>query len=271
MATIEAVAARTILFVPADRPERFDKAVATGADLVIVDLEDAVDVRRKEFARAAVAAWLSPERSILIRVNAIGTPWHEQDLDVAKLAGVRGVVLPKCESAEALSQIAQLLPGTPLWPLVETARGVYRAFEIACCRQVSRLMFGSVDLQLDLGVGSDSELDVWRSSVVLASRAAGIGAPIDGVTTAIDDGERLQSDAAKSRRMGFSGKLCIHPKQLDVVKAAFGPSQEDVAWARRVLQATSGQGAAFRVDGEMVDRPVLERARHILVEANLLE
>lgn len=271
MATITAAVARTLLFVPGDKPERFDKAVASGADLVIVDLEDAVDASRKEAARTAVSTWLTAKRSVLVRVNAVDTQWHLQDLEVAGLPGVCGVVLPKSESAKAIDHVAQRLPGLPIWPLIETARGVHAAADVAGGAQVKRLLFGSVDLQLDLGVESDAELDVWRSSVVLASRVAGIAAPIDGVTTAIEDMEQLSSDAARARRMGFGGKLCIHPKQLVAVRTAFGPTPKEIAWARRVLEATSGQDSAVRVDGVMVDRPVIERARRLLLEADLLE
>jgi citrate lyase subunit beta/citryl-CoA lyase len=157
-----------------------------------------------------------------------------------------------------------------LLPLVESGAGLGTLDAIARAPGVERLVFGSIDLQADLGLRDalEDELNPWRLQLVLASRLAGIGAPIDGVSTAIDDAGRLREDALRARRLGFAGKLCIHPKQVGGVHAAFAPSAEELAWAHRVLDAAAASGgAAVAVDGKMVDKPVLLRAEQVLRDA----
>jgi len=259
---------RSYLFVPGDRPERFAKACASGAHAVIVDLEDAVAPENKAAARAAVAAWLHPDHPVIVRINAADTEWFREDCALAGRPGVAGLLLPK---AERLEDIAALrAAGAPMvLPLIETAAGYDQARTLAGAAGVQRLVFGSIDFQLDLGItGEDEALLAFRSGLVLASRLAGIAAPVDGVSTALDDPARLAADAARARQLGFGGKLCIHPKQVQGVNAAFSPSEAEVSWAKRVLEAAgSANGAAIAVDGKMVDRPVLLRARAILDEA----
>jgi len=259
---------RSYLFVPGDRPERFAKACASGAHAVIVDLEDAVAPENKAAARAAVAAWLHPDHPVIVRINAADTEWFHEDCALAGRPGVAGILLPK---AERLEDIAALrAAGAPMvLPLIETAAGYDQARTLAGAAGVQRLVFGSIDFQLDLGItGEDEALLAFRSGLVLASRLAGIAAPVDGVSTALDDPARLAADAARARQLGFGGKLCIHPKQVQGVNAAFSPSEAEVSWAKRVLEAAgSANGAAIAVDGKMVDRPVLLRARAILDEA----
>ena len=259
---------RSYLFVPGDRPERFAKACASGAHAVIVDLEDAVAPENKAAARAAVAAWLHPDHPVIVRINAADTEWFREDCALAGRPGVAGILLPK---AERLEDIAALrAAGAPMvLPLIETAAGYDQARTLAGGAGVQRLVFGSIDFQLDLGItGEDEALLAFRSGLVLASRLAGIAAPVDGVSTALDDPARLAADAARARQLGFGGKLCIHPKQVQGVNAAFSPSEAEVSWAKRVLEAAgSANGAAIAVDGKMVDRPVLLRARAILDEA----
>ena len=259
---------RSYLFVPGDRPERFAKACASGAHAVIVDLEDAVAPENKAAARAAVAAWLHPDHPVIVRINAADTEWFREDCALAGRPGVAGILLPK---AERLEDIAALrAAGAPMvLPLIETAAGYDQARTLAGAAGVQRLVFGSIDFQLDLGItGEDEALLAFRSGLVLASRLAGIAAPVDGVSTALDDPARLAADAARARQLGFGGKLCIHPKQVQGVNAAFSPSEAEVSWAKRVLEAAgSANGAAIAVDGKMVDRPVLLRARAILDEA----
>jgi citrate lyase subunit beta/citryl-CoA lyase len=259
---------RSYLFVPGDRPERFAKACASGAHAVIVDLEDAVAPEHKVAARAAVAAWLHPDHPVLVRINAADTDWFRDDCALAGSPGVAGIVLPKAQRLEDIERLRAA--GAPaVLPLIETAAGFEQARALAGAAGVQRLVFGSIDFQLDLGItGEDEELMAFRSGLVLASRLAGAAAPVDGVSAAIDDPERLAADAARARRFGFGGKLCIHPKQVQGVNAAFGPSEADVRWARRVLEAAGAAGgAAVAVDGKMVDRPVLLRAQAILDEA----
>ena len=180
------------------------------------------------------------------------------------------MVLPKAEAADVLAQVAvRLAPAAVLLPLVETGFGVARAETLAAQPRVLRLMFGTIDFQLDMGIdGECEELAFFRSKLVLASRLAGVQPPVDGVTTAIRDLDRLQADTQRARRMGFGGKLCIHPDQVATVNRAFAPSDEELAWAQRVVEAAgAADGAAVAVDGKMVDRPVLLRAQRMIAEA----
>jgi len=261
---------RSYLFVPADRPERFAKAMASGADAVIIDLEDAVAPSAKAAARQALSAWLDRgSGGVAVRINAVDTPWFAADLAVAAHAGVTAIVLPKAERAQDLAQVLGQAPHAALLPLVETAVGIDRVREIAGAAGVQRLLFGSIDLQLDLGIDGDGEeLLVYRAQLVLASRLAGIAAPVDGVCTALDDEALLRAETRRARRFGFGAKLCIHPRQVAPVNEAFRPTAEELDWARRVVDATAkANGAAIAVDGKMVDRPVLLRAQALLLQA----
>ncbi|EJN07622.1 CoA ester lyase [Herbaspirillum sp. YR522] len=255
------------LFVPASRPERYSKAVDAAASAVVVDLEDAVAPDDKDAARASLQQWLDPLHPVIVRINADGSDWFGQDLQLLSHPGVAAVMLPKAEDCAAIDRVAG--SGRPVIALIETARGIAHARQIAQRAGVSRLAFGSIDLQVDLGIGGDrEELHFARSELVLASRLAELPPPIDGVTTAIDDPEQLRRDADLARRFGFGAKLCIHPRQLAVVNAAFAPSSEQLAWARNVLDAIGHSGGgAVSVDGKMVDRPVLLLARRILESA----
>jgi citrate lyase subunit beta/citryl-CoA lyase len=259
--------ARSFLFVPADRPERIAKAWASGADAVIVDLEDAVAPAAKDAARAALADALIPARPVIVRINAATSPWFAEDLRLCAMPGVGAVMLPKAEEASALRDLlAAIDEATGILPLVETARGLWNALELARVERVQRLVFGPLDFQLDLGLSvADEELASFRAQLVLASRVADILAPVDGPTTAIDDVERVRSDVLRARRAGFGAKLAIHPRQVSVINAAFDPGAEETAWAERVVAAArEAQGGAFALDGKMVDRPVLARAERIL-------
>ena len=257
----------TWLFVPGSRPDRFAKAVASDADEVICDLEDAVAPGEKEQARADVVAWLRDGGSAWARLNAVGTRWHDDDVAaVADCPGLRGLVVPKAESPAALAALAADVPRPDgLVALVESAVGVLRAADLAACPGVGRLAFGSIDFALDVDAAEDDDsLLLARSTLVLASRAGGLAAPLDGVTTALDDPAALAADARRARRLGFGGKLCLSPRQVPVVAAQFRPSDLEVDWARRVVAASDGGPGVVATDGEMVDRPVLERARRIL-------
>lgn len=265
----------TYLFVPANRPERIDKALAAGADVVIVDLEDAVAIDDKESARAAVADWLSSDsavnKTIALRINSADSQWHEADLALCAHASVAAVVLPKAASVDEIARVAAAGARTVI-PLIESAAGFVQAGTLAAAPAVSRLMFGSIDFCVDLGIdGDDRELDYFRSQLVLASRLAGINAPVDGVTTAIDDEALLRSDTLRGKRFGFGGKLCIHPKQIAAVRAAYLPTAAEVSWAQRVVSAAhAAHGGAVAVEGKMVDRPVILKAERILQQAELL-
>jgi len=265
---MSAMTARSYLFVPGNSPERFPKACASGADAVIIDLEDAVAAADKHAARAAVAAWVSPAHPVFIRINGPDSEWFADDLALCPLPGVAGIVLPKAERIDDLSRVMQA-GAARLLPLIETAHGFAQAMEVAKADGVQRLLFGSIDFQLDLGIdGGNEELLYFRSHLVLVSRLAEIAAPVDGVTTAIDDPQRVVEESKRARRLGFGAKLCIHPKQVPQVHAAFAPSEADLAWAKRVVEAgAAAHGAAIAVDGRMVDRPVILRAQAMIDEA----
>jgi citrate lyase subunit beta/citryl-CoA lyase len=254
--------ARTFLFVPGTRPDRFDKAVASGADVVILDLEDAVSSKDKDSARHHVADWLAKGGQAAVRVNALDTPWFELDLAVATMA--TAVVLPKTESPREVELTAELgLGATPLIPLLETPRGVFDAARICARPEVVRVGFGNVDFASHIGVdpGSHSALSHARSQIVYASGDAGCAAPIDGVTTVIGDTDILLADAVHARELGFGAKLLIHPSHVTPVSDVLRPTEEELEWARAVLaQASTGVGV---VEGQMVDEPVLRRARRL--------
>jgi citrate lyase subunit beta / citryl-CoA lyase len=258
---------RSYLFVPADRPERFGKALASGADAVIVDLEDAVAPHAKDAARASLEAWLArSEGRVVVLINSVDTPWFIDDLRVCRSPNVAAVMLPKAERVQELARIEH----NRLLPLIETAAGMDALREIADAPNVKRLMFGSIDFQLDLGIdGEGEELLMFRSQIVLISRLARLESPVDGVSTAIDDAAQLEADVQRARRLGFGAKLCIHPKQVEIVNRGFSPSATELEWAQRVLDAAaSACGAAVAVDGKMVDKPVLLRAQRLLRQAS---
>lgn len=269
--------ATSFLFVPATRPERLGKALDSGADMVIADWEDAVAPADKEGARVALAqavdALDAPRRArLLVRINAEGTPWHAQDLcALARLTakGVAGAVLAKAESARTVQAAAGAAGAQAvLLPLVESVAGLDAADALAAAPQVARLAFGHLDFQVDAGMdcGEDEqELLPMRMALVLASRRAGIAAPVDGVTVDTRDPARLAADALRARRMGFGGKLCIHPAQVQPLHAVFDPGEAAVAHARRVQQALAQAGGGVCVlDGRMCDAPVLQQAEQVL-------
>jgi citrate lyase subunit beta/citryl-CoA lyase len=262
---------KSYLFVPGDRAERFDKALATGAHAVIIDLEDAVAPEAKVSARAAIGQWLHPDKPIYLRCNAYGTPWFDGDLDLLSHPGVRGLVLPKAQEPDLLIQLAKSLrPDQRLLPIVESVFGWDRARELASAPAVDRLIFGSVDFASDAGMGSDGEeLNAVRTHLVLVSRLAGVRSPVDGVTLAFADDQALASDVARARRMGMGAKLCIHPKQVAGVNQGFAPSASELEWAQRVLQSVEQHGlGAIAVDGKLVDRHVWLLAQSLVAEAH---
>lgn len=264
---------RTWLFVPGSTPGRFAKAVASGAEQVVVDLEDAVDPGAKVEAREAVVTWLAGGGTGWVRINGATTPWGEGDLGtLVGLEGLAGVVVPKAEDPTELERVAEAL-GRPVVALVETALGLTRAHEIARASGVKALAFGSIDFALDITAAHDhGALLLARSTLVIASRAHGLMAPIDGVTTALRDPAVTETDARRAKSLGFGGKLCIHPDQLDAVVRGFAPTADELSWARGVLGAADGAvGAVVGPDGAMLDKPVLERARAIVHSAEALQ
>lgn len=266
--------ARTYLFVPGTRPERFDKALASGSDRVVLDLEDAVAPDDKANARSIVATWLAgavpADRSrIVVRINDACSSWFAADL--AALADARGisVILPKAESAAQIAEAQAALPVAGILALIESARGVSEVNRIAAAG-AQRLVFGTLDfaLDLDMDISTDaSGLSYAASRIAIASRLAGLPAPVAGVTPQLDDEARLLSDLADARRVGFGAKLCIHPRQVQPIHAALRPSAQALDWAQRVLVADAASPGAARLDGRMVDRPVVLQAQRTLALA----
>ncbi|QWE17208.1 CoA ester lyase [Polynucleobacter sp. AP-Nino-20-G2] len=266
----------SFLFVPGTRPERFQKALDSNADAVIIDLEDAVAEEDKERARDAIrSAWptfsAEQKKRLIIRSNSPGSKFYAADLILAQELEVACLLIPKSESLDQINGAAQILPKTAIIPMIETALGLDHLKEIANSEQVLRLALGNIDLQVDLGMVCDpqeTELQTARYQIVLASRLAQIAPPIDGVTPSTDDVERIEDDAQRSKRMGFGGKLCIHPKQVGLVKAAFMPTAAEISWAQRVIEADkASKGGAVKLDGRMIDRPVVLLAQRTLAVA----
>ncbi|MFM6968016.1 MAG: HpcH/HpaI aldolase/citrate lyase family protein [Microbacteriaceae bacterium] len=259
--------ALTFLFVPGDRPERFDKAFGAGADVVIIDLEDAVAPENKANALASTIAALAGDGVddnflALVRVN-------DREDAAALVAGptdrLVGVVIPKAESSREIAAIVDKLPADcAVIALIETALGVASAREIAELPRVTRLAFGAIDFASDVDASAPAVFDAARASLVIASRAANKPAPIESPSTNFTDLESVESDARGARAMGFGGKLCIHPAQLAPVAAGFAPTADEVEWANRVIGL---DGGAVQLDGAMVDKPVVDRARRILARS----
>lgn len=264
---------QTYLFVPGNRPERFAKALAAGADRIILDLEDAVAPADKALARAAIAQWMAgagkASARVLIRINDAATPWHADDLALAGSVRAACVMLSKCEAAAQVAAVlAQLDDNATVLPLIETARGMLALPGIAAAPGVARLAFGALDYMVDLDIPADSlALDVAASQIAVASRAAGLNSPVAGVTPALDAAQ-VSADMRHARSLGFGAKMCIHPSQVAAVHAALAPGAHALAWAERVLQAwRASSGGALQVDGKMVDLPVVRQAERILAQA----
>lgn len=253
------------LFVPASRPERFAKAAASGADAVILDLEDAVRPEDKPSARAAITTAFT-RLPVVVRINGAGTPWHGADLEAAIDIRPAAIMVPKAEFSPALQAIGERAArrGIGVIALVETARGLAQAERIAAATGITRLAFGSVDYAGDLGCAhTRPALAHARAQLVLASRLAERLAPLDGVTAEIEEAGRVEDDARHARELGFGGKLCIHPRQVEPVLASWQPTAAELQWASRIV-ATEG---AVAVAGEMVDEPIRARARAILARS----
>ena len=261
------------LFVPGDRPDRFGKALASGADAIVIDLEDAVAANDKALAREHVSAWLADRTDVgervLVRINDAGTPWFDADLGLLRGTSIRAIMLPKVEHGYQVDRVRAALPsGGFVVPIIESARGVLAVESIAAVPAVQRLAFGTLDYAVDLDLSGDERGLIYPSCrIAIASRAAGLLSPIAGVTTDIADEAKLFADLAFARACGFGAKLCIHPRQVAALHRALAPRPEEIAWAERVLTAANAAPGAVQVDGQMVDRPVLLKAKSILERA----
>lgn len=267
--------ARTYLFVPGNRPERFAKALASGADAVVIDLEDAVATGDKATARIAIADWAggaapADRQRIVVRINDAASAHFGEDMHLLRETRLPLAMLPKAESAGQINLLCAGLPGAQVLALIESALGVAQVDALAAAPGVTRLVFGTLDFafDLDLDIADHSEgLGYAAARIAMASRLAGLAAPVAGVTPQIDDEGRLLADLALSRRHGFGAKLCIHPKQVAPIHAALAPSADALAWARRVLAADAASPGVAQLDGRMVDRPVVLQAQRTLQRA----
>jgi citrate lyase subunit beta/citryl-CoA lyase len=260
-----------LLFCPADRPDRYDKAVAR-TDTVILDLEDAVLPAAKDAARQAVAAALPRlGADVLVRVNAADTPWFADDLDMLRAAGHLAVMLPKVGSADDLHGLA----GFRVLAICETAAGVLAAPAIADHPACTSIMWGGEDLIADLGGRSSRNaagryyplVEHARFTVLLAAGAAGKVA-VDSVHIDIADLEGLARESAEAADLGFAAKACIHPSHVPVIRDAFRPTDEMIGWAQRVMQAARTAAGVFRFEGRMIDEPLLRQAQATLLRAD---
>ncbi|MDV8079653.1 aldolase/citrate lyase family protein [Rhodococcus sp. IEGM 1370] len=263
--------ALTYLYVPGDVPERFDKALASGTDAVVLDLEDAVTAANKDHARATVAAWVAAcdpgDVQIWVRVN----PGALQEADIRAVLhpNLTGIWLPKVSSAREIEQADALLAGTDavVSPLIETAAGVFAALEIARAPRVRFLQIGEVDLAADLGVdGSAESLSFVRAQVVAASVAAGIDPPPAAVSRNFRDADAFEADTRALAGLGFVGRACIHPAQLAPVRTVFVPSDDEVREAGELLAdlARATSGVAVDRKGFLIDEAVARTARRVV-------
>jgi citrate lyase beta subunit len=273
---------RSLLFVPGSRPDRFAKARGAGSDAVVFDLEDAVDAARKSEAREAVGAFLASSASSgshrIVRLNQPGSRWFEDDRRwIAGLTGCDGIMIPKIESAAAIALVAAAAAGRPLLAMLETPPAILRADAIiAGSPPLLGICLGAEDLTASLGVPRTTggqEILVARSLVALAAAAAGLLA-IDAVYTGVSALDDLAEDARRARALGFTGKMAIHPAQVPVINSVFTPTPDEIASARRIMDAdasarTRGEGVT-RLDDRMIDAPVVTRARRIVALADAI-
>lgn len=261
---------RTALFVPGNRPERFAKALAYGADAVIVDFEDAVQETDKVAARGHLGQFLdaNPDARVWVRVNTVHHHQHAAELDFcAQAPGVIGVMLPKAECQADVASAAH--GGKAVIPIIESAKGLLELADIARTKGVQRLTYGGLDFSLDLGLVAghgDAErmLDQVRFALLLHSRLARLAPPLETVFARFDDAPGIERFMSAAQGMGFGGMLCIHPVQVAIVHRTLRPGMSQLDWAQRVLARADEGAGAFQLDGQMIDAPVIQRARNVL-------
>ncbi len=268
---------RSVLFVPGDRPDRFAKALASEADAMCIDLEDGVAPDAKDAARTGVVAFLRDQprsNRVIVRINPLGSRDGLKDiLALGELASPPTLMLPKVEHPQTIADTASALsiPGAAsVIALIETARGLRNAADIAAAPGVVALALGPVDLAAELGAWfDDTAMASLRLSLKLAAAQAGV-ALIDGPALELDDAAALIRSTEAAAALGLDGKLAIHPNQIASINAAFTPNHEAVAWARRVIDSAQGQPGVFRLDGKMIDKPVIDDARRLLLRAGVV-
>ncbi len=286
---------RTALFVPGNRPDRVDKAVDTAADVVIIDLEDAVPYSQKNETRPVVREKILKyhQRPVFVRVNALNTEFFQDDLNAVLVKELACIMVPKVDAADQIQEINRRLlkveenkgvrPGSvAIMPLIESALAVENVFQIVTQRtdpeRLFTVAFGAADFALDMGfeiTKTGEELCYPRARIAVACRAAGVAPPLDTpFMIDLKDFEALEADIKQARRYGFQGKLCIHPNQIDMCNRLFSPSKAEIQYARKVIQAfdaaEAGGSAAIQVEGKFIDYPVVERCRRILKISKLI-
>lgn len=284
---------RSALFVPGNRPERIDKAMASKADAVIIDLEDGVPFSEKAAARnTAVAKSHSAGKCrVLIRVNGMNTAYFEEDLEAVMRSRASGLMVPKVEDQESIQRLNDLMSARearnrtetmPVLALIESAKALSNIYRIAQASAEQprsfRLVFGAADYTFDLGVDisrDGQELAYPRARIAVACRAAGLLPPLDSpFMLDLKDLQALEEDSLRAKKLGFGGKLCIHPNQVDIVNRTFSPRPEEIHHAEAVITAfeeAKGRGeGAIQLDGKLIDKPVVERARQILQIAGVV-
>ncbi|MBE9570621.1 MAG: CoA ester lyase [Proteobacteria bacterium] len=287
---------RTALFVPGNRPDRIVKAFGTGADVVIIDLEDAVPLSEKESSRPNVREKVAEftDRMILVRTNALGSSFVDGDLDEAIVEGVNGIILPKVERADDITKINTLLieveknrslpeGSIRVFPLIESAAGVQHIYDIVSTKtkpdRIYTVMFGAADYTLDMGIEmtmGGNELFYARSRIAIACRAAGIAPPVDTpFMIDLKNTEALISDARRAKELGFQGKLVIHPNQVEPCNRIFSPLPEEIKKAEKIVkafeEAEAAGMAAIQLEGKFIDYPVVKRSKDILALAAAID
>jgi len=291
-----AILIRTALFVPGNRPDRIVKAFGTGADFVIIDLEDAVPLSEKESSRPNVREKVAEfaDRMILVRTNALGSAFVDGDLDEAIVEGVNGIILPKVERADDITKINTFLieveKKRPLpegsirvFPFIESAAGVQHIYDIVSTKtkpdRIHTVMFGAADYTLDMGIEmtmGGNELFYARSRIAIACRAAGIAPPVDTpFMIDLKNTEALISDARRAKELGFQGKLVIHPNQVEPCNRIFSPLPEEIKKAEKIVkafeEAEAAGMAAIQLEGKFIDYPVVKRSKDILALAAAID
>jgi len=264
----------SFLFVPGSKPERINKAIASGADAVIVDLEDSVKFDEKEAARNSVSDFLERNKGarVLLRVNAQDSCEHEKDLELcSEASNVFGVMLPKAAQRSEIEHVVSRT-GKPVWPLIESALGVAALPDLVKASGVARLSIGALDLAADLELmypteGCEKILDYCRSQLVLHSKIGRLGPPVESVVPTFNELDVVSRAATQAKQMGFGGMLAIHPDQLQGIHSAFLPSQVELDWAERVIACSKRFGSVFQIDGKMVDAPVIKSAERIIARS----
>lgn len=273
---------KSLMFVAGNSEKHLKKAGGVDADALIIDLEDAVASEDKEEARRCASEFLEAgTKPAYLRVNAIETPYFLEDLSLIwnQESCLKGIMLPKTNDEHDLILVDRLLDSKGIGkdfeviPLLETAAGIQNVSRIASATaRVERLAFGSIDFALDIGAGqseSGTELLYARSAIVIASRAAGLEPPIDTVYPDFKDPEGLREETARAKTLGFGGKLAIHPAQVTVINETFRPSHEAVKEAKRILEYVEKNGSSvFKLDGKMIDEPIIKQARKTVDAAN---